>query len=74
MDLQDMPPHEICYELDRVCPGYWFSFTGIRELRAIHVAAIHNTTVHIARFEVNEENPLEYVLTKIILQFSGGTS
>lgn len=74
MDLQDMAPYNICCELDKLCPGYWFTFTGLYKMSMFHVYVMGNHNDELARFVVDEDNPLEYVLTKIILQFAGGTT
>ncbi len=73
MDLHEMPPHSLCYELDRICPDYWFTFDGIDEIRTIFVSRAENHSEKLTSFVVDKNNPLEYVLTKILLQFSGGT-
>jgi len=73
--LENMPPYKLCYELDRICAPFYFTFSGSiteNKLNSIHVYHSNNHTNEIAVFVVDENNPREYVLTRILLQFSGG--
>lgn len=71
-DWEKEPLHRLCYKLDEVCPPFWFTFSGTNKEGAIHVStADHN--VELAKFVVDENNSVDYVVTKILLQFSGGT-
>lgn len=74
MDPNALAPHELCYELDRLCPGYWFTFSGVNRIEALLVFSgtdHHNN--RLAKFIVDDDNPIEYVITKALLQFSDGT-
>ncbi len=68
-DLKRMPLHMLCYTLDELCKPFWFTFSG-RDTLYVSTANQHQ---ELAKFVINEDNPIEYVVTKIILQFSGGT-
>lgn len=69
-ELAKLPMFELCYRLDKACPPYWFSFSPCTN--KIHVSAADRKT-ELAIFTFDEANPLDYVITKILLQFSGGT-
>lgn len=74
-----MAPHTVCYELDRICAPYYFTYSGHANPDREGISIIYvywsarDTEIPLSTFTVDDYNPLEYVLTKIILQFSGGT-
>jgi len=74
MDL-NIAPHTLCYELDKICAPYYFTFSGSitgNRVDAIHVYRYASDHEAVEKFKVSTDDPLDFVVTKIILKFGGG--
>ena len=65
---------KLCFQLDDACPQYEFFYTGGYYNKAICIYRRGQKDAYkrVATIEYSERDH-DYVVTKILLQFSGGT-
>lgn len=74
--LEKLGPAALCYKLDAACPPYYFTFSGSISGGipiTLYMYEGEDKNEQLAKFEVNVDNPLDYVVSKILLCFGNGT-